>query len=110
MLEVEVEITGNKLAIAAAKSELAGLSQLSVQQYEHRGFAGEAGIFGVIAKILPTAIPALFNFLKSLLAKDRDLKVSFDGNEFVVRDVPELEKLMDMLAARGVVLQKGQTQ
>jgi hypothetical protein len=47
--------------------------------------------------------------LKSLLVKDRDLKVIFNGNEFLVRDVSELETLLDMLSARGVVLRTGKT-
>lgn len=103
---LEVELSGNKLAIETAKAELASLSQESVRQYKHRGFAGEAGVFGLVGKILPASLPALFNLLKSLLVKDRDLKVTLDGNEFVVRDVPELENLLDMLSARGVVLRK----
>ena len=106
---LEVEITGNKSAIEAAVAELANLSQESVRKYEQRGFAGEAGLFGLIGKILPASLPALFNLLRSLLVRDRELKVAFDGYEFVVRDVPELEKLLDMLSARGMVLKKDQT-
>jgi hypothetical protein len=41
---IEVEILGNKPAIENAKAELASLSQKGVRQYEHRGFAGEAGV------------------------------------------------------------------
>jgi hypothetical protein len=105
---LEVEILGNKPAIDAARTELASLSQEGIRQYMHRGFAGEAGVFGLIGKILPASLPAFFNLLKSLLVKDRDLKVTFDGYEFVVRDISELEKLLDMLSARGVVVHKGQ--
>lgn len=106
---LEIEILGNKPATEAAKAELENLALDGVQEYEHRGFAGEAGVFGLVAKILPQAIPAFFKLLKSLVARDRDLKVSFDGYEFVVRDVPELETLLDMLAARGVGLPRRQT-
>jgi hypothetical protein len=105
---LEVEIIGNGPAIEAAKAAFTSLSQVHVQQYSHRTFAGDAGVFGLIGRILPRSLEALFNLLKSLLVKDRDLKVSFDGSEFVVRDVQELEKLLDMLATRGVVVHKVQ--
>ncbi|MDE5446689.1 hypothetical protein GWG65_36100 [Bradyrhizobium sp. CSA207] len=104
---LEIEISGSKMAIDPAKAELGGLLQ-DVRQFQHRGFAGEAGLIGLIGKIVPTALPGLFTLLKSLLVKDRDLKVSVNGNEFVVRDVPELQTLLDMLSARGVVIQKEQ--
>jgi hypothetical protein len=106
-MTLEVEVSGNKQAIETAKSELESLSHEGVRQYEHRGFAGEAGLFGLIVKILPESLPALFKLLKSLLVRDRDLKVSFDGLEFVVRDVPELETLLDTLSARGLILRSG---
>ena len=105
---LEIEVSGSKLAIEPAKAEFAGLLQIT-RQYEQRGFAGEAGLIGLIGKIVPASLPPLFNLLKSLLVNDRDLKVSINGNEFVVRDVPELQTLLDMLSARGVELRKDKT-
>jgi hypothetical protein len=104
---LEIEISGSRLAIEPAKAELASLLQ-SIRPYEHRGFGAEAGLIGLIGKIVPASLPPLFSLLKSLLVNDRDLKVAINGNEFVVRDVPELQTLLDMLSARGVELRKDQ--
>jgi hypothetical protein len=104
---LEVEILGNEAAVDAAKPELSTLSQAEVRRFQHRGFGGEAGLFGLIGQILPETLPAIFNLLKSLLTKDRDLKVMFNGNEFVVRDISELNNLLDTLSSHGVIVQKG---
>ncbi len=104
---LKIEIIGNAEAVAAAKEQVSGLSQTDVRQYRHRGIGGEAGIFGLLATIYPLVIPELFNFLKPLIHKDRDLKISFDGIEVFVKDVTEADQVLELLKSRGILPEKG---
>jgi hypothetical protein len=101
---LDVEITGNEQAVAAAKAGFAEIAG-GVRTFRQKGFDGKA-VEGLVGKLLPSALPAAFNLLKSIVVKDRDLKITIEGNEFVVRDLPELEKLLDMLIARGLIAGK----
>ena len=85
---------------------MSALSETDVKQYRHKGLAGEAAIIGLIATISPTVIPALLNFIKSLVVKDRDLKLSFDGFDISVRDVDEGAQVLDLLTSRGILTKK----
>jgi hypothetical protein len=100
-LKMKIEIVGNEEAVSAAKDQVTALSEAGVKQYRHRGIAGEAAIIGLIATISPVVIPAILDLLKPLIAKDRNLKISFDGVEVLVRDVREGAQVLDLLTSRG---------
>jgi hypothetical protein len=106
-LMVKVEIIGNEEAISAAKEQVDALSEAGVKQYRHKGLAGEVAIIGLIATISPAVIPALLDFLKSLIVKDRNLKISFDGFDISVQDVNEVAQVLDLLASKGILPKKG---
>ena len=108
MNTLEVEIIGKANALEASKKELSSISQSEIEEYEHKGFAGEAGLIGVIIKLLPTAMEALFQILKPLIVKEGTITIKVNGNEFIVRDVKEFNIILNELSARGLIATSGQ--
>lgn len=102
---LDVEVTGSEIAVGPAKAEFSSIAT-DVRSFQQRNFDGKA-LIGLAGKILPSSLPAAFQLVKSMVVKDRDLKIAIEGNEFVVRDLTEFEKLLDILIARGLVTAKG---
>jgi hypothetical protein len=100
---IEVEVIGNEVAINAAKAEIAQLTTVPVRDFHHKGVAGEAGVYGLLTSVLTATVPKLVEMLKGLVAKDRNLKISFNGFELVVRDIEEATDVLDLLEARGIL-------
>jgi hypothetical protein len=100
---LDIEIFGNADAVSAARHCIGTLAQSQPRDFIHRGIAGEAAVTGILATILPHALPSLLDLLKPLVSRDRDLKLSVNGFELQVRDMPELSAVLDMLETRGIV-------
>jgi hypothetical protein len=102
---LEVEFLGNGPAISQGKAEFSKIAQ-DVRGFQHRGLDGAPGILGFIGKIVPSALPGVFNLAKSMLVNDRDLKIKIGDAEFIVRDLKELDALIELLSARGLLQRK----
>jgi hypothetical protein len=105
---IEIEVIGTEAAITAAKAGISPLATASVRAFHHQGASGDAGIYGLLTSVLSAAIPKLVEILKPLIRNDRDLKISFNGFELMVRDIKEATDVVDLLAARGILQKVGQ--
>jgi len=103
---LKVEITGNDAAIAVAKAQVVPLTDTGIREYEHKGADGEPGVFGIVTSIGVRALPKLLSILKPLLDRDRNLKISFNGLELIVRDLQEASAVISLLEARGLLIRK----
>jgi hypothetical protein len=100
---VQVEITGSQEVIEGLREKVEPMSSDGVRTYRHGGLGGEAGIYGLLATVLAPLLPKLIDLVKLQRAKDRDLKISFNGVELVARDIREASEVMQMLSDRGIV-------
>jgi hypothetical protein len=103
---IEIEVIGNEATITAAKAAIASLATAPVRAFEHQGASGEGGVYGILTSVAGSAIPKLIDVVKRLALSDRDLKISFNGMELVVRDINEATQVIDLLAARGLLNQR----
>lgn len=100
---IDVDIVGNAEAIGLVKRHLATLPDVEIREYEEKAAAGTAGVFGLLTAVPKSMIEKVVEILRRGVRPDRDLIVKFNDFEFRVRDIAEVDALLSLLVARGVL-------
>ncbi|MEO8737101.1 MAG: hypothetical protein ABI380_11230 [Edaphobacter sp.] len=104
---LRLEIMGKEKIVNELNPQVIRLAASDIRQYQHRGAGGDAGVFGLMTTIAVTVIPKLVDLLKPFTARDRNLKISINGFEIVVRDIQEATDVLDLLGERGLLKKDG---
>lgn len=100
---IDVDIVGNAEAIDFVKRQLATLPDVEIREYEEKAAAGTAGVFGLLTAVPKSMIEKVVEILRRAVQPDRDLIVKFNNVEFKVRDIAEVDAVLSLLAARGLL-------
>ena len=99
---VDVEVLAPDHVLGVLSSHLREISLEDVGTFQHRGRDGEVGLLGNIAKVPESAIRGLFDLILSIADRNR-VRVTVGDLQVDVRDVQNLEEVMKLLAAHGLV-------
>jgi len=100
---LEIDIAGNRQAIAAIKEQIVAAARGDVREYRHKGAGGESGVVGLLTSVVLPFLPNLLELLKIALPHDRNLKIVVNGLELNVRDVGEAKDVINLLKDRGLL-------
>ena len=106
MNEINIELTGKSKAIEALSAEIQTKEGIELQVVPTKHASGGAAMVTAIAALATSILPWLLEIVRYHAPKDRDLTISVNGITITARDLDEVDAILEMLAARGVVLQE----